>query len=70
MDHANACKLPMNPSSNPESLPILDTPGKIVVRACAALIGELLYIAINTVPQLSSSMSSLTRYMSKATLAT
>jgi len=69
MDHANACKLPINPGSDLESLPILDTPDKFVVRAYAALIGELLYIAINTVPQLSSSMSSLTRYMSKATPA-
>jgi len=34
-----------------------------------ALIGKLLYIAINTVPQLSNSMSSLTRYMCKATPA-
>jgi len=39
------------------------------VRSYAALIGELLYIAINTVPQLSYSMTSLTLYMSKATPA-
>ena len=52
-----------------ESLPIFDTPDKIVVRAYAALIGELLYIAINTVPQLRYSMSSLTRYISKVTPA-
>jgi len=69
MEHANACKLPMNPGSDLESLLILDTPDKIVVCAYAALIGELLYIAINTVPQLSYSMSTLTRYMSKATPA-
>ena len=41
----------------------------MVVRAYAALIGELLYIAINTVPQLSYSRTSLTLYMSKATPA-
>jgi len=41
----------------------------IVVRAYAALIGELLHIAINTVPQLSYSMSSITWYMSKTTPA-
>jgi len=69
IEHANACKLPLNSGSDLESLPILDTPNKIVVRAYAALIGELLYIAINTVPQLSYYMSSLTRYMSKATTA-
>jgi len=69
MENANACKLPINPGYGLDSLPILDTPDKIVVHAYAALIGELLYIAINTVPQLSYSMSSLTRYMSKATPA-
>jgi len=36
------------------------------VHAYAALIGELLYITITTVPQLSYSMTSLTLYMSKA----
>jgi hypothetical protein len=69
MEHANPCKLPMNPGSDLDSLPILDIPDKLVVHAYAALIGELLYIAINTVPQLSYSMSCLTRYMSKATPA-
>jgi len=39
------------------------------VHAHAALIGKLLRIAINTVPQLSHSMSSLTRYMCKVTPA-
>ena len=39
------------------------------MHAYAALIRELLYIAINTVPQLSYSMSYLTRYMLKATPA-
>ena len=69
MEHANACKLPMNPGSDLKSLPILDTPDKIVVCAYAALIGELLYITINIVAQLSYSVSNLTRYMSKATPA-
>ena len=69
MEHANACKLPINPGSDLASLLIFDTPDKIVVRAYAVLIGELLYIAINTVPQLSYSMTSLTLYMSKTTPA-
>ena len=61
--------MPINPGSDLESLPIFDTPDKIVVRAYAELIGELLYIVINRVPQLSYSMTSLTLYMSKTTPA-
>ena len=67
--NANACQLLMNPGSDLDSLPVLDMPDTIVVRAFASLIGELLYIAINTMPQLSYSMSCLTRYMFKATQA-
>ena len=33
-----------------------------VVKLYASLVGELLYIAINTVPQISYNMSCLTRY--------
>jgi len=58
----------MNPGSDLDSLPVLDTPYEIVVRAFASLIGEL-HIAINTMPQLSYSMSSITRYVSKVTPA-
>jgi len=58
----------MDPGSDLDSLPILDTPDKIVAHAYAALLGELLHITINTVSQLNCSMSSLTRYMSKAKL--
>ena len=69
MRNANACKLPMNPGSDLDTLPTPDVSDKIVVHTYAALIGELLYIAINTVPQLSYSMNCLARYMSKATPA-
>jgi len=69
MENANVCKMPMNSGSDLNSLPVFNTPDKIVAHAYAALIGELFYIAINTVPQLSYSKRCLTRYMSKATLA-
>jgi len=65
MENANPCKLHMNPGSDLDSLPILDTPDKLVVHAYAEIIGKLLYVAINTVPQLSYSMSCRTFYMSK-----
>ena len=58
----------MNPGAGLDSLPILDNPDELV-HSYAALIGELLYIAINTVPQLSSSMSYPTHYIYKVTPA-
>jgi len=69
IENANACKLPINLGSDLNSLPVLDTPDKIVVHAHTALIGKLPHIVINTVPQLRHSMSSFARYMSKATPA-
>jgi len=66
VSNANACALSLNLGSDLDSLPTPDVIDKIVMHAYAALIGELLHIAINTVPQL---MSSLTRYMSKTTPA-
>jgi len=69
MENANAGKLPMNPGSGLDLLPVLDMPDKIVMLGSTALMSELLYIAINTVPQLSYSMSCLTWYKSKATPA-
>jgi len=60
MEHVNASKPSINPGSDLELLPVLDMTDKIVMHAFAVLIGELLYIAINAVPQLSYSI----RYMS------
>ena len=59
----NTAELPMSPSVDLESLPIPEEPNKAVVAAYASLIGQLLYVAINTVPQISYVMSALTRYM-------
>ena len=42
MTNANACKLPMNPGFDLDALPTPDVPDKIVVRAYADLIGEIL----------------------------
>jgi len=48
MTNANACKLPMDPGSDLDSLPTLDVPDKFVAHAYAAPIGEFLSMAINT----------------------
>jgi len=42
MKNSSACKLPMNPGSNLDSLSTPDVPDKIFAHAYAALIGEFL----------------------------
>ena len=68
MRDCNAAPLPMSPSADLESLPT-ETIDPAVIAIYSSLIGELLYIAINTVPQISYVMSALTRYMTRATEA-
>ena len=58
----------MSPSADLESLPT-ETIDPAVIAIYSSLIGELLYIAINTVPQISYVTSALTRYMTRATEA-
>jgi hypothetical protein len=61
--------LPISASVDLDSLPIPDTPDKVVVHLYASLVGELLYIAINTVPQIIYHLHALSRYMTRATEA-
>ena len=49
------------------SLPLPDVPYKDIVAAYAKLVGELLYICINTVPEIMYALGALTRYMTRAT---
>jgi hypothetical protein len=49
------------------SLPLPDVPGKDIVAAYAKLVGKLLYICINTVPEIMYALGALTRYMTRAT---
>jgi len=44
-----------------------DVPGKDIVAAYAQLVGKLLYICINTVPEIMYALGALTRYMTRAT---
>jgi hypothetical protein len=39
----------------------------VIVAVYAKLVGELLYICINTVPEIMYALSALTRYMTRAT---
>ncbi len=49
------------------SIPLPDVPDKDIVAAHAKLVGELLYISINTVPEIMCALSALTRFMTRAT---
>jgi hypothetical protein len=69
MTDCNAAELPISPSADLDSLPIPDQPDAKVVATYSSLIGELLYIAINTVPQICYVMGALTRYMTRATVS-
>jgi len=59
----------MNPGWNLALLPLPAKPNKLCVLAYSALIGELLFNAINTAPQISHAVSCLTRYMVVSTPA-
>lgn len=65
----NPAELPLSPSVDLESLPIPEKPNEAIITAYSSLIGALIYVAINTVPQISYVMSALTRYMTRATQA-
>jgi len=69
LDQCNPTKLPMNPGTDLALLPLSARPNKLCVLAYSALIGELLFIAINTDPQISYAVSCLTRYMVVSTPA-
>jgi hypothetical protein len=49
------------------SIPLPDVPDKDIVAAYAKLVGELLYISNNTVPEIMYALSALTRFMTRAT---
>ena len=58
--------LPMPNKFDIYALPVPEKPDKLLVASYASLCGELLYVSINTAPELSQSMHQLTRFMTKA----
>ncbi len=62
-----ACVLPMAVDADLASLPLPDVSDKDIVAVYAKLVGKLLYICINTVPEIMYALSALTRYMTRAT---
>ncbi len=67
MTNSNPCVLPMDVGADLASIPVPDVPDKDIVTAYTKLVGELLYISINTVPEIMYTLSSLTRFMTRAT---
>ena len=67
MSNCNPCVLPMAVGADLASLPLPDVPGKDIVAAYAKLVGKLLYICINTVPEIMYALGALTRYMTRGT---
>ena len=56
-DLINVMQLLMNPGTDLARLPLPARPNNLCVLAYSALRGELLFIAINTAPQLSYAVS-------------
>jgi hypothetical protein len=67
MSNCNRCVLPMAVGADLASLPLSDMPDKDIVAEYAKLVGELLYICINTVPEIMYDLGALTRYMTRGT---
>jgi hypothetical protein len=63
--NCNPCVLPMAVGTDLASIPLPDVPDKDIVAAYAKLVGELLYISINTVPEIMYALSALTRFMTR-----
>ncbi len=67
MSNCNPCVLPMAVGADLASLSLPDVSDKDIVVTYAKLVGELLYICINTVPEIINVRGTLTRYMTRAT---
>jgi hypothetical protein len=68
MPTCNPCALPMAVGADLAlTTPLPDVPEKGVVAAYDKLVGELLYICINTVPAIMYALNALTRYITRAT---
>ena len=58
--------LPLPAKFDIYSLPVPEHPDKLLITSYASLTGEMLYVSINTAPELSQPMHQLTRFMTKA----
>ncbi len=64
----NPCKLPLMCNADLEEIVASEKPGDpAFVSKYQKIIGELLYLSVNTMPKIGYVMSCLTRYMTKPT---
>jgi hypothetical protein len=60
MTNCNPFVLPMTVGADLASIPLPDVPDKDIIADHAKLVGEVLYISINTVPEIMYAISALT----------
>ena len=64
---ASATAVALSDLATGASIPLPDVPDKDIVAAYAKLVGELLYISINTVSEIMYDLFALTGFMTEAT---
>ena len=70
LTNCNPVKVPMRPDTDLAGLPISPISEKTTIKsAYCMLVGELMYIAINTRPEISYVVNQCSRYMTKTTKA-
>jgi len=60
-------KIPMVCDADLESIPIPEKPDLVYIFKFQKLIGELMFLGVNTSPEISYALSVLSRYLTKAT---
>jgi hypothetical protein len=63
----NPTKIPMVCDADLESIPIPDKADLVYISKYQKLIGELMFLCVNTCPEISYALSVLSRYLTKAT---
>ena len=64
----NPTKIPMVCDADLESIPIPDKADLVYISKYQKLIGELMFLCVNTCPEISYALSALSRYLTQATL--
>ena len=64
---AHSCKLPMKPSVDLAQIPLPDKPNPFWVSVYTMIVGELMFLATNSMPSIVFHVSALARYMTVGT---